>query len=78
MQVAARLGRDLETERDWPLDERLGAPGEDLEGDPSLPVTLLDGSYEARLIEDLGTSGVHGEVIGEVGVMLVQSGVQRC
>src|SRR5439155_19067384 len=46
VQVAVQLGRDPEAERDWPLDERLGAPGEDLEGDPSLPVTLLDGSYE--------------------------------
>jgi hypothetical protein len=33
------------------------APGEDLEGDASRFVTVLDGGDEVRLVGDLGTDG---------------------
>jgi hypothetical protein len=59
-----------------PLNQRLRAPGEHLKGDPPLRVTLLHGGDETRLVGNLCTGGVNGEVIGEMGIMFVQRGVQ--
>jgi hypothetical protein len=41
-------------------------------------VAVLDRGYLAGLVGDLGTGGVNGVVVGEMGVVLVQSGVQGC
>lgn len=76
VQFAAGVSGDREAERDGTFYQRLGAAGENLEGHPSFPVVVLDCGHQTRLVGDLGTGGVNGIVVGEVGIVLVQRSVQ--